>query len=167
MTHVTISDHNSIDGALEIAHLSNIFIGEQVTTYFPEDGCKVHVLALNIDEAQHAEIQKLRTKIYDLARYLYDQNIIAIVVLQLYAIKDRLTMAHFEQMLLLFQNFELNGARNDRENQYLKAVLQSLTSNQFEELSEVILLRRFWRKQKSEFKKAIVLPPKVTILKGC
>jgi len=136
MTHVTISDHNSIDGALEIAHLPDTFISEEITTYFPEDGCKAHVLALNIGEAQHAEIQKLRTNIYDLARYLFDQNIVAIIAHPLYAINDRLTMAHFDQMLLLFENFELNGARNDRENQCLQTVLQSLTPDHIEGLSD-------------------------------
>jgi glycosyltransferase involved in cell wall biosynthesis len=151
MTHVTISDHNSIDGALEIAHLPDTFISEEVTTYFPEDGCKVHVLALNIEGAQHAEIQRLRTNIYDMARYLYDQNIIAIVAHPLYAINNRQTMAHFEQMLLLFQNFELNGARNDRENQCLQSVLQSLTSGQIEALADQHdrqpLHARPWEKQ--------------------
>ena len=48
MTHVTISDHNTIEGVLEIAHLDNVFISEELTTYFPEDGCKLHVLAWNI-----------------------------------------------------------------------------------------------------------------------
>lgn len=136
MTHVTISDHNSIDGALEIAHLPDTFISEEITTYFPEDGCKIHVLALNINEAQHAEIQKLRTNIYDLSRYLYGQNVTAVVAHPLYAINDRLGMAHFEQLLLLFQNFELNGARNDRENQCLRSVLQSLTPKRIEALAD-------------------------------
>ena len=45
MTLVTITDHNCIDGALEIAHLQDTFISEEITTYFPEDHCKVHVLA--------------------------------------------------------------------------------------------------------------------------
>ena len=117
MSHVTISDHNSIDGALEIAHLNDVFISEEITTYFPDNGCKLHVLALNIDEAQHREIQRLRPNIHDLARYLHQEKILAIAAHPLYAINDRLTLAHFEQMLLMFRNFELNGARNPRENE--------------------------------------------------
>ena len=136
MTHVTICDHNAIDGALEIAHLPGTCISEEITTYFPEDSCKVHVLALNITEAQHLEIQKLRADIFDLAKYLYDQCILGIVAHPLYAINDRLSMDHFEQMLLLFQNFELNGARNDRENQCLRGVLENLTRKRIEELAD-------------------------------
>ena len=136
MTHVTICDHNVIDGALEIAHLPGTFISEEITTYFPDDGCKVHVLALNITEAHHPEIQRLRANIFDLAQYLQDQYIVGVVAHPLYAINDRLTMDHFEQLLLLFQNFELNGARNDRENQCLQNVLKNLTRGKIEELAE-------------------------------
>lgn len=126
MSHVTISDHNTIEGALEIAHLSDTFISEEITTYFPDNGCKVHVLALNISEAQHSDIQKIRENIFDLAQYLKQEKILSIVAHPLYAINDRLTIAHFEQMLLLFQNFEQNGARNGRENECLQAVVKGL-----------------------------------------
>jgi len=135
MSHVTIADHNTIDGALEIAHLPDTFVSEEITTYFPDAGCKVHVLALNITEHQHREIQKARDNIFDLAHYLCSQDILSIVAHPLYAINDRLAMAHFEQMLLLFRNFELNGARNDRENRYLKKVIQSLTPNKLDALA--------------------------------
>jgi glycosyltransferase involved in cell wall biosynthesis len=137
MSHVTITDHNTINGALEIAHLPDTFISEEITTYFPDNGCKVHVLALNITETQHAEIQKVRNNIYDLAAYLQQQDILHIAAHPLYAINDKLTMEHFEQMLLLFRNFELNGARNDRENQCLKRVLQALTREKIEQLADI------------------------------
>ena len=45
-------------------------------------------------------------------------------------------MDHFEQLLLLFNNFELNGARNQRENQLLREVLGGLTSAEIERLSD-------------------------------
>jgi glycosyltransferase involved in cell wall biosynthesis len=151
MSHVTISDHNSIDGALEIAHLSDVFISEEITTYFPENSCKIHVLALNIDEVQHREIQRLRANIYDLAHYLRQENIMSIAAHPLYAINDRLTLAHFEQLLLLFQNFELNGARNPRENECLRHVLEQLTETQMVELADrhgfAPLFERSWEKK--------------------
>ena len=136
MTHVTITDHNSIDGALEIAHLPGTFVSEEVTSYFPEDGCKLHVLALDINEAHHAEIQKLRQNVCELAAYFRQENIFNIVAHPLYAVNDRLTVDHLERLLLLFQNFELNGARNTRENQTLKTILNNLTSADIEKLSD-------------------------------
>ncbi len=136
MTHVTIADHNTIDGALEIAHLQDTYISEEITTYFPENGCKIHVLAQNIDEAQHAAIQKLRPDIYALAAYLHDEDILSIVAHPLYAINDRLTMGHFEKLLLLFQNFELNGARNNRENKTLRGIVESLSPEKINRLAD-------------------------------
>ncbi|BBO81815.1 glycosyl transferase [Desulfosarcina ovata subsp. sediminis] len=136
MTHVTISDHNSIDGALEIAHLPNTFVSEEVTTYFPDDGCKLHVLALDITEAQHREIQRLRQNIFDLTTYFYQEQIFNIIAHPLYAVNDRLTIDHFEQLLLLFRNFELNGARNNRENLSLKSILNQLTPADIERLAD-------------------------------
>jgi glycosyltransferase involved in cell wall biosynthesis len=151
MTHVTITDHNSIRGAMEIAHLPDTFISEEITTYFPEDGCKIHVLALNISEAQHDMIQKCRPSIYELAVYLCQEKILNIVAHPLYAINDRLTLEHFERLLLLFNNFELNGARNERENLYIKEVLNNLTAKDIDNLSDkhniAPMYRRPWEKR--------------------
>ena len=48
MDFVTITDHDCIDGCLAIADKPQTFISEQVTTYFPQDPCKVHVLVWGI-----------------------------------------------------------------------------------------------------------------------
>ena len=136
MTHITITDHNSIDGALEIAHLPDTFVSEEVTSYFPEDGCKMHILALDITENQHREIQKLRPNVYDLCAYFKRENIFNILAHPLYSLNDRLTAGHFERMLLLFENFELNGARNSRENQVLKTILNTLSPEEIRQAAD-------------------------------
>ena len=48
-----------------------------------------------------------------LVDYLVDANIFQIVAHLLYSVNSLLTIPHFEKMLLLFKNFEMNGARND------------------------------------------------------
>src|SRR5262249_19532537 len=63
MQFVPISDHNCIDGALEIAHLPGTFLSTEVTTYFPEDGCKIHCLVSGISERQFEAIEELRENI--------------------------------------------------------------------------------------------------------
>ncbi|MFH0729525.1 MAG: glycosyltransferase [Pseudomonadota bacterium] len=135
MTHVTITDHNTIDGSLRILHLPDTFISEEVTSYFPEDGCKLHILALNITETQHREIQYVRRSVYDLAGYLSRNAILHIVAHPLYALNGKLTVDHFEKMLLLFQNFELNGSRNKRENDCLSEILNHLRPDDIFRLS--------------------------------
>ncbi len=136
MNWVTISDHNRIEGALEIAHLPGTFVSEEVTTYFPEDGCKVHVLVLNITEAQHREIQKARENIFDLVCLLRAKKIFHVLAHPLYAVNDRLTPTHFEKLLLLFGCFELNGARNDESNACLQQLLASLKPEDMEKLAD-------------------------------
>ncbi|MGD8993363.1 MAG: glycosyltransferase [Desulfobacterales bacterium] len=123
MTLVTITDHNRIDGALEIAHLPGTFLSEEVTSYFPEDQCKLHVLVYQITESQHEDIQKLRKNLYELVDYLQQQHICYALAHPMYAVNDRLTIEHFEKCLLLFKNFELNGDFNPESNEYLKRTL--------------------------------------------
>jgi glycosyltransferase involved in cell wall biosynthesis len=126
MNLVTLTDHNTIDGALEIAHLPDTFISEETTAYFPEDNCKIHVLALGINEEQHREIQKLRRNVYELTAYLHQAGILSIAAHPLYAVNDRLTIGHFEKMILLFRNFELNGSRSEDQNRSIRMALNSL-----------------------------------------
>jgi len=136
MDYVTISDHNTIAGALEIAHLRDTFVSEEVTTYFPEDGCKLHVVALNITESQHADITKIRQNVYDLTGYLNRSGIHHILAHPFYDMNHRLTIEHFEKLLLLFENFELNGSRDGYQNQVLAAIIKGITRHDIELLAD-------------------------------
>ena len=135
MDMVTITDHNTIDGALEIAHLPNTFVSEEITTYFPEDRCKLHVLAYHITEAQHEEFQRCRENVFDLVAYLREQRIAHVLAHPLFAVNDRLTPAHFEKALLLFDVFEENGTRDARQNRTLRDILARLTPLDIERLA--------------------------------
>ena len=70
-TTVTITDHDTIDGALELMehYPENSFISEEVSARFPEDGCIVHTIALDITKEQHREIQRLRRNVHELIGY--------------------------------------------------------------------------------------------------
>lgn len=136
MSLVTITDHNTIAGCLEIAHLPGTFISEEVTSYFPEDRCKAHVLVHGIDEEIHGEIQKVRESVYDLVSYLSGKDIYHALAHPLFGVNDKLTMDHFEKMLLLFRNFELNGSRSLLQNQCLRLILSNLGPETIERLTE-------------------------------
>jgi glycosyltransferase involved in cell wall biosynthesis len=137
MDMVTITDHNTIRGALEIAGLPGAFVSEEITTYFPEDRCKLHVLAYDITEAQHDDIQRCRENVFDLVAYLRGQDIVHVLAHPLFAVNDRLTPAHFEQSLLLFDTFEENGTRDARQNQVLRQILTGLTPADMERLANI------------------------------
>ena len=126
MDLVTITDHNTLAGSLEIAHLDNTFISEEITTYFPEDGCKLHIVAYGITEDQHEDISHIRENVYDLTAYLHQEQIIHAVAHPLFSINDRLTIEHFEHVLLLFKNLEINGTRDDYQNSILCEILQNI-----------------------------------------
>jgi glycosyltransferase involved in cell wall biosynthesis len=136
MDFVTITDHNTLAGSLEIAHLENTFISEEITTYFPEDHCKIHVLAYDITEAHHEQITRLRENIYELIAFLRSEGIIHAVAHPMYSLNDRLACGHFERLLLLFKNFEINGTRDDYQNRILKGILNNLTKGKIISLSE-------------------------------
>ena len=83
--------------------------------------------ALDIIERQHADIQHCRDSVFYLVDYLRAQGIVHVVAHPLYGVNDRLSIEHFEKMLLLFKNFEMNGARNDVANDGLEAILKALS----------------------------------------
>lgn len=127
MDAVTITDHNRIEGCLDIAHLPGTFLSEELTTYFPEDGCKVHVLAYDITEKEHRELQEARKNIYDLVRYLRERDIVHALAHPFYSVNDRLTMEHLEKLWLLFKVVELNGDQCDAANRRSIKVIDRLT----------------------------------------
>src|SRR5690242_12565708 len=57
MDFVTITDHDTIDGATSVAEVENVIVGEELTCWFPEDGCKMHVLVFGITPDDHAKLQ--------------------------------------------------------------------------------------------------------------
>jgi len=137
MDRVTITDHNRIEGALSIAHLPGTFISEEVTSYFPEDHCKVHVLVYDIDEVIHHELQRIRENVYDLVGYLRQERLHHAVAHPLFGVNDRITVPNFEKLLLLFRNFEINGARDAWQNDCLRAMIPSLREEDIWRLAEL------------------------------
>ena len=136
MDLVTITDHNRIDGCLEIAARPGVFLSEQVSTRFPDDRCEVHVLVWGITEAQHRELQTARENIFDLQKYLAAQNLAHAVAHPFYRVDDRLSLAHIEKLVLLFRHFEgLNGHRDALLSEVAREVLGTLTPEKIDELA--------------------------------
>ncbi len=137
MDFVTISDHDAISGALEIAHLPGTFLSSEVTVEFPEDGCEIHCLVAGIDEAQHLEIQRLRRNVYEFRDYLREQGILHSVAHPLFRVNDRLTLEQLEKLLVLFNCFEaLNGIHDRRANGLVRSIFGSLNRGVLADLAE-------------------------------
>ncbi|MGM0646691.1 MAG: glycosyltransferase, partial [Thermodesulfobacteriota bacterium] len=102
------------------------FVSEEVTSYFPDNGCKIHILALDISEAQHRDIQHLRGNVRELVPYLRSQGIVHSIAHPFYDMNHRLGLEHLEQMLVLFNLFEVNGSRDAVQNSLLRRILDGL-----------------------------------------
>ncbi|MFN2508487.1 MAG: glycosyltransferase [Chthoniobacterales bacterium] len=136
MDFVTITDHDTIEGCLQIGDLPHTFVSEQVTTYFPLDPCKIHLLVWGIAEAQHAEISRLRENIFDLQAYLQESCIAHAVAHPLYSINGKLEATHLERLILLFKHFEgVNGLRDALLSQLARELLSGLTREKIDELA--------------------------------
>jgi glycosyltransferase involved in cell wall biosynthesis len=133
MDFMTITDHDTIEGCLRIVELPDTFISEQVTTYFPQDPCKVDILVWGISEAQHAEIVRVRENIFDLQHYLQASQIAHAVAHPLYSINGKLNASHLERLILLFKHFEgINGLRDALLSELTQSLLGGLTQEKVE-----------------------------------
>jgi glycosyltransferase involved in cell wall biosynthesis len=129
MNLVTLCDHDTIDGALELCALADdTFVSEEVSARFPEDGCIVHTIVVDISESQHKEIQALRANIYELVSYLHQQGVEFSLCHPLSQVNHRLQTQHLERCLLMFRNLELrNGTRDVAHEHALRRILAGLT----------------------------------------
>src|SRR5215211_5789522 len=75
MDFVTITDHDTICGVSGISSRSDVLVGEELTCWFPEDNCKMHVLVYGVTPEDHDELQRLAPNIYDVAEYVEGRRI--------------------------------------------------------------------------------------------
>jgi len=78
MDLVTLTDHDTIEGALRLAHLPNVFVSEEVTVCL-DGGRQLHVNVFGIDARQHARVQARRDDPEALFAFLAEERIPASV----------------------------------------------------------------------------------------
>jgi glycosyltransferase involved in cell wall biosynthesis/predicted metal-dependent phosphoesterase TrpH len=112
MDFVTITDHDTIDGALSIAHLPDTFISEELTVAFKGEPQAVHVLCYGITPDQHEWLQAHSDDVETCAAYLNDHEITAALAHPFYAVAAPLTPRHRRRLAQLFPVWETrNGSR--------------------------------------------------------
>src|SRR5947209_443754 len=132
MSFVTFTDHDSIDGALYLLNknpdLNDFFIGEEVETYFPETGQRIHVGVWGLDEEQHREIQRLRRNIRELVPYLKSVRMIFGVnhLFQNYRMKN-VAGRYVAELIDMFDIYEvLNGAMASFHNKMVQQLVDTI-----------------------------------------
>jgi hypothetical protein len=137
MRYVTITDHNTLEGAPRIQHLPDTFLSEEVTTRFPEDDVVLHVLAWSLTEGDHQDLQPERGSVYALVELLRERSIAFALAHPLYRMGAPITPWHVERMMLLFDVWEgRNGARPSDANILACRLAEAATPSYLAKLTE-------------------------------
>ncbi len=124
MDFVTLTDHDTLDGCKALldrrGDLADFIVGEEVSISFPEDGTVIHVNVYDIDESQHAEIQRLRGNLYDCVDYMHRQDKLFVLNHMTWTEQHRVLKTwQIEAMLERFPVFEgINGTRSYAHNAF-------------------------------------------------
>jgi len=128
MDLLTITDHDSIDGCLELLdHLGDLpdfIMGEEVSATLPEFNHTVHVGVYGLNEVQHREIQRLRSNAQELVPYLRQQKLLFVLNHFFHDFGDAERVLDFtERMAELFDVFEVRNGSQERDHNTLIANL--------------------------------------------
>jgi glycosyltransferase involved in cell wall biosynthesis/predicted metal-dependent phosphoesterase TrpH len=112
MDFVTITDHDTVRGALSIAHYPDVFVSEELTVWFKHEPQAVHVLCYGITEENHEWLQAHNDSVEACAEYLQAHEITAALAHPFYAVEAPLTARHRRRLAQLFPIWETrNGSR--------------------------------------------------------
>jgi glycosyltransferase involved in cell wall biosynthesis/predicted metal-dependent phosphoesterase TrpH len=112
MDFVTITDHDTIEGCLELTELPDVFISEELTAWFAGEPQAVHVLCYGITPADHEFLQANARELETCATYLHEHEITCALAHPFFAVAAPLTARHRRRLAELFPVWETrNGSR--------------------------------------------------------
>jgi glycosyltransferase involved in cell wall biosynthesis/predicted metal-dependent phosphoesterase TrpH len=112
MRFVTITDHDSIAGVLQIADRPDVFVSVELTAHFRGEPQAVHVLCYGISPEDHEWLQGHRGDVEICAAYMYEREIVCALAHPYYTVGAPLTARHRRRLARLFDLWEIrNGAR--------------------------------------------------------
>jgi glycosyltransferase involved in cell wall biosynthesis/predicted metal-dependent phosphoesterase TrpH len=112
MDFVTITDHDTIDGCLELADRPDCFVSEELTARFAGEPQAVHVLCYGITPGDHEWLQAHSGDVEACAAYLHDQGIACALAHPFFNVAAPLTRRHRRRLAELFPIWEVrNGSR--------------------------------------------------------
>jgi glycosyltransferase involved in cell wall biosynthesis/predicted metal-dependent phosphoesterase TrpH len=112
MDFVTITDHDTIAGVLEIAEHPDVFVSEELTAHFRGEPQAVHVLCYGISTEDHEWLQAHNGDVELCAAYMYEREIACALAHPYYTVGAPLTARHRRRLAELFGVWEIrNGAR--------------------------------------------------------
>jgi len=115
MDFVTITDHDTIAGALAIADRPDVFLSEELTASFPGEPQQVHVLCYGITPDDHDWLQAHAGDVEVVAEYLHAREITTALAHPFYAVGAPLTPRHRRRLAQLFPVWEVRNGSRARE----------------------------------------------------
>jgi glycosyltransferase involved in cell wall biosynthesis/predicted metal-dependent phosphoesterase TrpH len=112
MDFVTITDHDTIDGALSLADRPDCFVSEELTARFAGEPQAVHVLCYGITPGDHEWLQAHSGDVEACAAYLRESDITCALAHPFFDVGAPLTRRHRRRLAELFPIWEVrNGSR--------------------------------------------------------
>ncbi|WP_439106844.1 glycosyltransferase [Congregibacter sp.] len=128
---VTVTNHNNARSCWDLQEKGeDVLTGCEFTCHFEEFDLYCHVLAYGFSRAQENILNEKREDIFEFLRYAAAQNIPLVLPhpLYFYTTNEKLDIALFEKLAVMFQRFEvLNGQRDLWQSTLTLNWLQSLT----------------------------------------
>jgi glycosyltransferase involved in cell wall biosynthesis/predicted metal-dependent phosphoesterase TrpH len=115
MDFVTITDHDTIAGCLELAERPGCFISEELTAWFKGEPQAVHVLCYGISPADHEWLQAHAKDVESCAAYLHEHEITCALAHPFYSVEAPLTPRHRHRLAELFPIWEVRNGSRARE----------------------------------------------------
>ncbi len=116
MDFVTITDHDTIDGALELAErYDDAFVSEELTASFRGEPQAVHILCWGITPADHERLQALAGDVEAVANELKVRSIACALAHPFYAVQAPLAPRHRRRLAQLFPIWETRNGSRARE----------------------------------------------------
>ena len=115
MDFVTITDHDTIAGVLEIADRPDVFVSEELTARFRGEPQAVHILCYGITPDDHDWLQAHADDVEVVAEYLHEHEITCALAHPFYAVEAPLMPRHRRRLAQLFGIWEVRNGSRARE----------------------------------------------------
>lgn len=112
MDFVTITDHDTIAGCLELDGRPDCFVSEELTARFAGEPQAVHILCYGITSGDHEWLQAQSGDVEACAAYLHENGIACALAHPFFNVAAPLTRRHRRRLSALFPVWEVrNGSR--------------------------------------------------------
>ncbi|MGV1049060.1 MAG: glycosyltransferase, partial [Solirubrobacterales bacterium] len=112
MDFVTITDHDTIAGCLDLEGRPDCFVSEELTARFAGEPQAVHVLCYGITPGDHEWLQAHSGDVEACAAYLHENGIVCALAHPFFNVAAPLTRRHRRRLAELFPIWEVrNGSR--------------------------------------------------------